>query len=184
MVTPALRCGRVVAMAKVADFWPAPTTTCAGTEAYAGIELLRVTTAPPAGAAEVSVTVPVAGLPPVTLAGWTVSAASAAAGAASVVNVVVFVTPWYEADSVVRVWVTTAAVVMPNVAEFAPALTVALPGTETAGAALDRVTSAPPAGAAEVRVTVPVDGLPPTTVAGLALIERSAAVPALGCHPS
>jgi len=95
--------GRVVAIANTPDVWPAATRTCAGIEAYAGLELLRATTAPPLGAADVSVTVPEADLPPVTLLGWSVNAASAADGAGLVVNVVVLVAPLYEAESVVKV---------------------------------------------------------------------------------
>ena len=59
-----------------------------------------------------------------------------------------------------------------------------LAGTETALLALDSATSAPPGGATAVRVTEPVDGLPPPTGFGLALMAASAAAPAAGCHPS
>jgi hypothetical protein len=53
------------------------------------------------------------------------------------------------------------------VAVFAPAVTVTLAPTCAAALLLVSVTSAPPAGAAPLNVTVPVDELPPTTVAGL-----------------
>jgi hypothetical protein len=99
--------------------------------------------------------------------GLSVSVASAGADAGLTVNVVVLVTPLYEAESVANVCVVTTDVVMPNVAELVPWFTETLPGTVTALLALDSVTSAPPAGAADVRVTVPVDGLPPTTGFGL-----------------
>lgn len=49
-----------------------------------------------------------------------------------------------------------------NVAVVAPAATVTLEGTvATEVAVLDRFTLAPPVGARPLRVTVPVDGLPP-----------------------
>jgi hypothetical protein len=48
-----------------------------------------------------------------------------------------------------------------------PASTVTVGGTATAALSLDSETEAPPAGAALVNVTVPVDELPPTTLAGL-----------------
>jgi hypothetical protein len=50
--------------------------------------------------------------------------------------------------------------------------------------ALDSETGAPPAGAADVRVTVPVDGFPPTTGFGLALTALSAGAPEAGFHPN
>ena len=57
---------------KLAPVPPGGTVTLAGTTA-AGLLLERVTCAPPAGAGAFSVTVPVEGLPPVTLVGLTVS---------------------------------------------------------------------------------------------------------------
>lgn len=61
----------------------------------------------------------------------------------------------------------TTLVVTVNVAEVLPAATVTLVGTVATGVLLlDRVTTAPPAGAAPLRVTVPVDGLPPVTLLG------------------
>src|SRR3989442_692723 len=58
----------LVAMLNVALVAPAETVTLGGTLA-AGLLLKSVTCAPPAGAGPFSVTVPEAGLPPVTLAG-------------------------------------------------------------------------------------------------------------------
>jgi hypothetical protein len=56
---------------------------------------------------------------------------------------------------------------MVNVAVVAPAPTVMLAGICAAAVLLlESVTIAPPAGAAPVRVTVPVELLPPTTEVG------------------
>src|SRR2546422_10707763 len=56
----------------------------------------------------------------------------------------------------------------------AAAATVTLAGTvATAAFPLERVTTAPPAGAGPLRVTVPVDGLPADTLGGLRLREGS-----------
>ncbi len=65
---------------KVALVAPAGTVTLAGTVATAVLLLDRVTTAPPAGAAALSVTVPCEELPPVTLAGFSVSEDRVTAG--------------------------------------------------------------------------------------------------------
>ena len=88
------------------------------------------------------------------LGGFTVSAA-------------VLVTPASTAEIVAVVAAVTALVVVLNVALVAPAATVTLPGTTAAAALLDSVTTLPPAGAALVRVTVPVEALPPVTLVGL-----------------
>jgi hypothetical protein len=59
----------------------------------------------------------------------------------------------------------TVRVVTVKVASVVPGATVMLEGTVAmAPLLLDSVTSVPPAGAAALRVTVPVDELPPTTV--------------------
>ena len=70
----------------------------------------------------------------------------------------------------------TATVEAVNVALVAPAATVTLAGTVAAAVLLlPSVTTAPPAGAALLNVTVPVEGAPPVTLAGLKLTELSAA---------
>jgi hypothetical protein len=67
------------------------------------------------------------------------------------------------AVSVTDVLVDTGVVVMVKVAEVELAGTVTLAGTcATEVLLLDKVTTAPPAGAGPVRVTVPVVELPPT----------------------
>ena len=63
----------------------------------------------------------------------------------------------------------TGLVVTLNVALVAPAVTVTVAGTVTAGLSRERATCAPPAGARPSSVTVPVTGVPPVTLAWLRL---------------
>jgi len=67
----------------------------------------------------------------------------------------------------------TTGVATVNVAVVEPAATVTLGGTVEL--VLDKPTRIPPAGAGLVRVTVPVDELPPTTEVGLTLTAERAA---------
>ncbi|HZD32494.1 MAG TPA: hypothetical protein VE779_12635 [Candidatus Angelobacter sp.] len=70
----------------------------------------------------------------------------------------------------------TGLVVIVNVAVVALAATFTLAGTCAAAVLLlDSVTTAPLAGAGPVKVTVPVEEVPPSTEAGLRLTEVSAA---------
>jgi len=62
---------------------------------------------------------------------------------------------------------TTGVVVMLNVAEVCPAGMVTDAGTWAAALLELRVTVVPPAGAGPVRVTVPVELVPPVTVLGV-----------------
>jgi hypothetical protein len=61
----------------------------------------------------------------------------------------------------------TEEVVMVKFADVLPALTVTDAGTAAAALLLESVTTVPAAGAAVVRVTVPVELVPAVTVAGL-----------------
>ena len=67
-----------VATVNVAVVAPAATVTDGSTVATLGLLLVNVTTAPPAGAAALSVTLPVLFAPPVSVAGFSVIEASAA----------------------------------------------------------------------------------------------------------
>ena len=81
-------------------------------------------------------------------------------------------TPPYEPLIVAAIVPLTALVAIVNVALAEPAGTVALGGTVTAGSLPDNDTTAPPAGAAPVRITVPFTGFPPTTLDELSDIEE------------
>jgi len=75
-----------------------------------------------------------------------------------------------------EVLLATRLVVTVNVAVVAFAGTVTLAGTWAAAVLLlDRVTTAPPAGAGPFSLAVPVDELPPSTDVGLRLTELSTA---------
>jgi hypothetical protein len=168
----------VVVMEKFALSAPAATVTLAGTLATVAFVLDKVTTAPPVGAAAVSVAVPVLVAPPTTLVGLTVSEDRlGGAGTGLTVNTAVRVTPAKvpEIDSTVEA--VTDVVVIVKVALVAPAATVTLAGTAaTAELALLRPTRAPPVGAAAASVAVPCDELPPTTEVGVTLtVDRLAA---------
>ena len=72
---------------------------------------------------------------------------------------------------VIGVDAVTGLVFTVNVAVVAPPATVILAGTVAAAALLERFTTAPPLGAAPLRLTVPVEGVPPVTLVGLRVTE-------------
>jgi hypothetical protein len=158
----------VVVIVKVAVLAPAATVMFGGRLATAELLLESVTTAPAGGAKPVNVTVPVDLAPPTSVAGASVTVERAAG---LTLNAVVNVLP-YVAEMLTEVAPATPLVVMAKVAVEAPAVTVTLAGTCAADVLLlERVTKAPPEGAAAVSVTVPVELLPPTTVFGLSVID-------------
>src|SRR5512132_3042242 len=129
---------------------PAATVTVPCTVA-AGLLLASVTIAPPTGAALPSVTLPVLPTPPVTAAGVTVTPTN---GGFSV-SVTILDAPTHVAVMLACVGTVTALVVTANVFVVAPAATVTESGTVAAAPLLlVSVTTAPPAGAALVSVTV------------------------------
>ena len=69
--------------------------------------------------------------------------------------------------------VATALVLRLKLALVPPAGTVTLEGTVAAGLLLESATCAPPAGAGAFSVTVPVEELPPVTLAGLRASEET-----------
>ena len=69
--------------------------------------------------------------------------------------------------------VATALVVTLKPALVPPGATVTLAGATAAGLLLESVTCAPPAGAGPFSVTVPAEGLPPVTLAGLSASEET-----------
>ena len=83
------------------------------------------------------------------------------------VSAAVRVTPAKTAEMVAEVEVVTELVVTVKLALVAPASTVTLAGTVAAVELSESVTTAPPAGAAALKVTVPVEEFPPTTLVGL-----------------
>jgi hypothetical protein len=77
---------------------------------------------------------------------------------------------------VANVDAVTDFVVTLKVAVLLPAVTVTEAGTVAEVVLLDRETSAPPAGAAALRVMVPVTDVPPVTLAGVRDTDESAAL--------
>ena len=122
-----------VVMVKLALVAPAATVTLGGTVAALGRLLVNVTTLPPAGAGLGSVTVPVEGLPPVTLVGLTVNEERLADGggvpSGFTVKVADLVTPPPETEIMTRVCVVTRVVKMLKPPRVTPDGTITLLGT-------------------------------------------------------
>jgi hypothetical protein len=170
----------VVATLNSAELARAGTVTFAGTDAFVGLLLARVTTKPPAGAALVKVTVPIEFDPPTTVVGLKVIAESAAGAEGLTASVADLATPEYAAVMFPSVIEPTAVVLTVKFAEVALAGTVTELGTVAAGLALDSVTKAPLAGAGPLRPTVPVADWPPVTLEGFTAREFNDACPTGG----
>ena len=145
---------------------PAGTVTLAGTVAAAVLLLLVPTTVPDAET-PVSVTVPVEEFPPSTLLGLIESEDSAAA---RTVSVAVRCVPLSAADITDVPSAVTGFVVTVKFAVLLPADTATFAPTCAAFTLLlVSATLTPPVGAGPVRVTVPVEELPPVTLVGFRL---------------
>jgi hypothetical protein len=126
ITTEVLVLGFCVVTVKVAEVFPACTTTPLGTAAMLGLLLIRVTLVPLAGAGPVKVTVPTDGPPPVTAVGLSVKEASTGGFTRSVADSVVVPS---EAVMVALTPEATGVVVTLKVAELAPAGKLMLAGT-------------------------------------------------------
>jgi hypothetical protein len=157
----------VVVTANVAVVCPAGTVTDAGTVAAATL-LLVVTTVPVAPAGPLRVTVPVEPLPPNTDDGLKVSEARVAG---VTVRFAFKEVPANVAVIVTGVEALTPEVLTVNVAVVCPAGTVIELGTVAAVTLLASKMAVPPVAAGPLRVTVPVELLPPWTLVGLTLTE-------------
>ena len=102
-----------------------------------------------------------------------VGAAGAGGLGGLTVSVALRVAPPDEPEMVIGVAMATTDVATENVLLVVPALTVTLAGTVAAAELSDRLTTAPPGGAAALRVTVPVDDDPPATVVGFSVSAES-----------
>src|SRR5437762_10744459 len=165
MITAVTAATGLVVIAKVTVVALAGTVTVVGTVAAMGVLLVRVTTAPPAGAAAPSVTLPVLPAGPVTAAGLTLTPTSPAAGGFTV-SVAVLFTALSVAAIVAAVAAATCLVAIGKVTVVALAGTVTETGSVAAmGVLLASITTAPPAGAAAPSVTLPVLPAVPVTAA-------------------
>jgi hypothetical protein len=161
----------LVVTVKVALLAPAGMLTAAGTCATAVLLLVRLTSAPPAGAIPFNAAVPVELFPPTTEVGFKVIEDKLAVFTLRVALRVTTNVPEMTAD----VFADTTLVVMVKVAEILNAGMATDGGTcATEVLLLCRVTSTPPAGAALFNATVPVELFPPTTVPGLRVREYKA----------
>jgi hypothetical protein len=132
-----------VVTGNVAVLAPAATRTFAGTIAFAGLELVSVTVAPPVGAGPFNVTVAVGASPRGTLNRSSVVENAWIEG--TTVKIAVFEVPPDAAVIVTIVFVATANVVTAKVVDEAPAGTVAVAGTVAAAVfELVNVTTVPP----------------------------------------
>ena len=155
----------------VAVVLPDATLTVAGTTA--DLELLdSFTNMPPEGAGPVSVTEPIDGEPPAT--GFGLRFTDPTPGGVTVSEAVTMTLPAV-AVIVANLCEVTGLVVTVNAASLWPAKTATEPGTDTVELLLPRKTTNPPDGELPLRLTTPVELLPPAKVAGLRLTSARAA---------
>lgn len=165
---------RCVVTVKLALVCPADTVTVDGTVATDVLLLERLTLAPPEGAAPVNVTVPVELLPPLTLVGLSVSDASVTDEDAGLMVSVACCELLPSVAVIVAVVVAvTDVVVTVKLVLVDPAAMVTLLGTVALELLLLKLTTEPPEGAAELRVTVPVELFPPVTLVGFNVTEET-----------
>jgi len=164
----------------VVDVAFAGTVTLATTVATLGVPVVKVTTVPPDGAGPVSVTVPVevSDAPPTIEVGLrdtdkTVGGVTASCPVA--------VAPLNVAEIFAVVAEDTVVVFTVKVAVVACAATVTVAGAVATALSLDIATTAPPVIAGLAKVTVPVEVLPPATVAGAKDTLEIAGVMAVTC---
>jgi hypothetical protein len=163
---------------KLALVLPACTVTLEGTVATEVLLLASVTSAPFAGAAALSVTVPVELLPPLRLDGFKPSDDRCTEEPGVIVMdawTVLF--PRLAVMFTAVLLRTPVLVVIVKVPVVAPAATVAVAGTSAKELSLLRPTTVPPDGAAALSVTVPVVVDPDDTVFGLMASEESTTPP-------
>jgi hypothetical protein len=148
IVTAVVAATFVVVIVNFIEVAPAGTTTVAGTAAD-GSELLKATTMPAGGAGAFRYTALADdGTPPTNAVGYNSRDASATGLS---VRIAVFLTPPYAAEIVTVFDEATLVVLMPNVAEVAPATMFTLAGTVADGSELVNVTRAPVDGAGAFR---------------------------------
>jgi len=135
----------------------------AGMDRAVGLLLIRSTVSPPAGALAFRLTVAVATCPVARFVGLK---ASPATTAGLIVRVLDLRLPFSEAEIMAIVWTATGFDTIAKDVLVALAGTVTVAGTTALTLLLERVTLAPPAGAAPPSVTVPVEPWPPVTPAG------------------
>ena len=154
----------------VAVVEPEATVTLAGRVAASVLELVRVITTPALGAGPEIVTVPVTAVvvPPTTEVGLTATETRVGAWILSVAVLVVVPNVPVMVEVVLD---ATAVVAIAKVAVFAPASTVTEAGKVALALLEVRPTTVPPVGALPVKVTVPVEPVPPVTVLGATVTE-------------
>ncbi len=145
---------------------PAAMFKLAGTVAAPVLLLISVTVKPAGAAGPLRTTVPTEPVPPVTEFGLSVNAVMTAG---LTVKVALLLLATSVAVTVAIFAVATPTVVAVKVCDVLPAGIITLAGTVTDGSELLKETVIPPVGAAWVIVTVPVELVPPVTVAGLKL---------------